>query len=404
MITNYKDKFDQFCSQNIGIATDHRISIENRQRNKIDTKKLTTWRNEMISRLSLRYEQTAPVDCKKLIHFVNEFSSKLTHVSITDFFSTFESVIDDLINDLKILNTRTPSPFAVILCMEEKIGKSSVWLSILYWNRIKLYISHVFTFDEARVFISSNNEKYICVVYIDDAAYSGQQIRTNLSFIYKDVKLEKNANIHQFFVVPYISFRAKYLFESVFSKYRLWSSDKSKIFYSLYHANANGRVIQSDQMFWEKYFFNVGAIYNIIPDLHVIYFDHKLADTTSVYTQLIAYSITIPPADKELTIENVQVGPGFISGCFEYVSKTALQVLEIEASQTADTELCPFPTYKNVGYFFAEKNKAFNDKNEQFLESLKFQVCFGCGARAIGQCPVSKHVFCGRSCQIDFNC
>jgi hypothetical protein len=390
MSDKLKIKFNSFHAQNIQAVNEF---ANNMPSHPVDRNALETWRTEMLRRLKLNYEGT---DLDHLSEFVNRFVTNLTHVSYVEFLSNFHNVLDDSINRLSKKPKNT-----IILTMEHEINKSTVWMSLLAWEKIRDIVTYVMSYDDLYQYITDHPNESISILYIDDASYSGDQAYVNIQDnIIRDLE---RYNVETIFIIPYISITAGNLWYNNIYRCRVWYSDKAVIFKKLYRKHEVDveelTTFIGNHLFWSNYFGLNNYDNDHIPNLFTIYFDHKLADMQSIYTQIIAYSPLIP--ENGYNFDDVQLGNGFITGCVRRYKEKHPNIL-FEQWYTADKEqpLCPRPIYKALGYTFDKKSIG---PDIDLLEWLKVHnyMCINCGIDAKflsgGTIP-----FCGVNCQISW--
>jgi hypothetical protein len=189
--TNLKVKFDSFVNQNIESVLTH---SQNMKSHPVNKEALEIWRGQMIK--NINQNEDLKNDRPNLIEWTNRFADKLQCISHKQFLIVFNLILHDLILKLEKEKFKT-----VILCMEGKANKSSIWLAILMWNKIKSYITHVMSFADANIYLRSKyDDSSICVIYPDDAAYSGEQYVR----YYKEIH-GRAENIGHCILIPYIS-------------------------------------------------------------------------------------------------------------------------------------------------------------------------------------------------------
>jgi hypothetical protein len=374
-------KFDSFVNQNIASILTH---SQNMDPHPVNREALEVWRGQMIENIGLN-ENFTQKDKINLIEWTNRFADNLTCVSHKEFMQTFNTIIDDLISELikeKYTN--------VILCMEEKANKSSIWLAILSWKKLREHVTHVMSVKDANSYLKRGEENS-CVIFPDDAAYSGGQYSESYETIHNRVKVRRH-----FILIPYISEIARDKFESLGKI--IWISQNSKSFKSLYSDDETELQKMNNQRFAQVFF--GGFSLHGIPDRHVLYFDHKLADRVSIYTQIIAYSPVIPP--NGLDFEQIKIGNGFVTGCSRTFKHKSIENLLLDGI-SADREfpLCPRPVYKYLTYTFNDKEVGKED-NLLFFIKINNYMCYSCNREAKYVCSKClNQVFCGKKCQIN---
>ena len=224
------------------------------------------------------------------------FRLKTRHVSFTEFKETIGKVVVDIVRYIYETN-----PENIILYIDERLTKSNFFVSLYMYSllsnykfnqpiKIITYISDIKLFGETSLLILP-----------DDATYSGQQISEELL-----------TNIigtpHPIFIaIPYIS---SFSYEYIKGwRLNLIFSEKSEIFEPLGGS-------------------------------HTIYFDHKLADSASIYTDV--YSIGQEASyirDPDFTYEEMSL----ITGCNR--SKDTFYMSDPKFE-------CPPPFYKFLTYTY----------------------------------------------------
>lgn len=368
-------KFDSFVNQNIESVMTH---SQNMPSHPVNREALEVWRSQMTE--NIMTNQDLKNDRKHLIEWTNRFADNLTCVSHEEFLNTFDKIVDDLIIQLKKTSYKS-----VILCMEYNADKSSVWLSILCWKKIQQYVTHVMTFTDANNYLYY--EKNACVIYPDDAMYSGTQYTDNYRTIHRNVN-----DITHFCLVPYIS-------ETAFDKFKnnIWISDYSVKFKPLYKDDEKNLQILSSNIVVNLISIFCGEIDSVIPNKHVLYFDHKLADQLSLYTKVIAYSLLLP--SKGLNVDDIEFGKGFITNCDR--SEVNVQSYKKFLLYGTCKPLCPRPVYKYLSYTFNDKKVETGEALLSFLK-VNTYMCYNCTQEAKYVCSrCLNQVFCGKKCQIN---
>jgi hypothetical protein len=378
---NLKIKFDSFVNQNIESVLMHSRNMDSHP---VDREALEVWRNQMIENINLN-EDFIEKDKLNLIEWTNRFADNLTCISHEEFLAVFDQITDDLVTELEKKKFKT-----VILCMESFVDKSSIWLCILAWKKIQNFVTHVMSFEDANGYLNENFSTNTCVIYPDDAAYSGDQYASNCKTIYGRITIDKH-----FILIPYMS---EFALEKFSVIKNAWISKYSKTFKPLYAEKENEfRKLQQSSF---MHIFCGGYDVYGIPNRHVLYFDHKLADRVSLYTQVIAYSPLIPP--NGVNIEDVKIGKGFIVDCVRPLRYgTVEKLLFWDESADKEKPLCPHPVYKYLKYIF---NKKQIEDKEILLNFLKKadHMCYNCTQQANYICSgCMNQVFCSKKCQIN---
>ena len=129
----------------------------------------------------------------------------------------------------------------------------------------------------------------------------------------------------------------------------------------------------------------------------MLFFDHKLPDRFSTYTQIIAYSPLIPL--RGYIFDEIELGNGFIVGCSRNINQLPSVVLNTELTANNEIPLCPHPIYKLLTYTYNTKQV---DPKESLLEMLRINlhICGYCGSEA--KFYSYDITFCGKSCQVSY--
>lgn len=386
------EKFDAFCSVNLAVAESYRAQIG---RHPVDRNVLTNWETEMSTRLNDRYLRTNPEQCDALQSFVRQFAANLTNVSFAEFSARMDRVVDELVAEI----VKTPNCI-VLFCPQPEVGKSGLWLSILYWQKLRHVVTHVFSGVDANVFLRNNYKKHerIYMLYMDDAAYSGIQAYNNMLVPYIGIYDKNLTHIHQCAIIPYISNTALNLLREKFEYCTLWVSQHVSAFDCI---NIETRIT-TDTAFWMQFFrYNPMFVPSTempfsIPKLHTLYFDHKLPDYVSIYVRIIVYSPIIPGKNETFDIENVTLGPGFITGCKFDITAPPSVSLNGPVYKDKPLELCPKVVYRGLGYVYGNKLPEEKSLTDDIFDYL----CINCANTAkyvCGNC--NSTYFCGHDCQ-----
>jgi hypothetical protein len=328
------------------------------------------------------------LDLINLSEFVNRFATNLTCVSHEEFLANFNNVLDDTIAHLD--RNRT-----IILTMEDQTNKSSVWLSLLAWGKLRNIVTFVMPFHDLNVYIKQHPIESISILYIDDAVYSGDQCTSNIIFNILGRSKEIRNNVEILFVIPYISYFARNIVDKNIFMLKKWFSNRSVSFDKLYTETEFELLTISSKHFqyWTNYF-GGPSIHGVIPNVFAMYFDHKLPDKVSVYTQIIAYSPLIP--ENGYNFNDIQLGNGFIIGCYRYHNEKRPSILHEGNSADKEQPLCPQPVYKLLSYRFDGKHVNHYDDLLQWLK-VNNHMCGNCGIQA--KFFSGDITFCGKSCQ-----
>jgi hypothetical protein len=262
------------------------------------------------------------------------FREKTRHIS----FSQFKQVIGSIFADVSkhILETQ---PEKIILYVYPECNKSNFLVALYFYQlfyinddfRAKLYI---FTDSRDLAKIATPND---IVIIPDDASYTGSQLSNFLS----DISTPSS----YFLAVPFMSNEG---FESI----KKTLSEKPGL-----------KVVVSEQTQHFELFVNPKNPHH--EKKYTIYFDHKLADSISIYQ--LTYAIGI---DNEY--ENVTNDPNFtyeplslIKGCEVPEIDTDRYIEDLQA-EVGIENMCPPPFYKMFTYTYKKKPVKDIEKIQEF--------------------------------------
>jgi hypothetical protein len=276
-----------------------------------------------------------------LIEWSNKFVSTLKHVSFDKLKRRINACAKEVVEMVERMKPKT-----VVLNIPSSIDKSATWISILAWPYIQRIVTHVYSYNDL-CGLEKDPDRWI--ITCDDCAYSGIQYGEYMPL----------GNHRNICLVPYISHYAATGWDGLETEMVLLNS--SKIFKSVPEPSAT----DSDPIpFWEMFFHSDR---DSVSSRHAIYFDHKLADNISIYTQIIAYG-PVPPGDSN-NIEDATLLGGFISGCdfdmiiFDEVGITNKKLLWETDASNLSKHTCPFPIYKRIRYVDPDTKKKLATKN-----------------------------------------
>lgn len=377
---NFKDKFDAFYFNNVDSVRNYTMSIPPHP---IDREMLYQWRINMKYGVSHRIKYGSTQNA--LNTFVDEFYYSIRHVPIAEFLERLEKMTLDMDAFLRERNFTH-----VCLVILDNFKKSNLWVTMLAYRYIMHHVTHVVflddTSDDANLAFTAEELGENCVaIMFDDAAYSGQQY---VDYLRRIIQALPN-NVTCCVGIPYISEEAKELIKQS-NLSALWFSNASESFHQLREFDAF-TVHPVDFTLVDEYFNNVG----IIPNKHVLYFDHKLADHVSIYHAIMAFGIYIDAKDGFGTLP-------LIKNCEEVWKPFVKENTLSDILATSDIPYCPSPPYKSFAYTFTRKQAPFAEFSTHLhrILMLKNQMCFGCVQMAAQYQEENQgKFFCGPKCQ-----
>lgn len=369
---NLKLKFASFHAQNIDVVNEFTARAPSHP---IDRVELELWRDEMLKRLG-DGRRAQP----SMVEFVTRFAKQLRHVPMHEFLFYHRHIISDLVKYLQ--EEKAPE---VILTFHDKGAKSSgMWMALLAWISIAPYVTHVMTPADAGALIQRENAPRCIIIYMDDCAYSGNQIGNDLRTIFANYVDNRNGRVTFVPAIPFMTDMAR-------DRINMWSIGTAwfcyyiQTLYPLYEEDEleltlfNGGADTTERWFWQDYFEDEET-HDRIPNHAPVYFDFKLADGMSTYTKIISKAPLIPPYKSDAyNKRRIEYGKGFIRGC-----------------DNSDIQ-CPFPLYKRVTYTWKGETPIMEpDRSTLSYLKVNAHMCAQCGAASFHY--AGDYAFCGTRC------
>lgn len=286
--------------------------------------KLPVPKSYPINRESVRKWRAALPESLAL--FGNIVAAHLRHVGFAEFLERLNAAADAVVaqrGDRKIM-----------LAVDD-MRKSGFWAALLVWPRIRRYVGAVTT-QERMIHLDKDASKWLLVL-VDDAVYSGLQLSG--AFYYKPsgdwrfaviaAALSSVGRRRLLRTLPSLYLPPTIEFQSI-NEIALTYADAAEVdALSLKMAGVNWMTARVAQ--------------------HLIYFDHKLADATSVCTDVISQ------APVEVGSKVVSFG-SMVTGCV-VVGKPlqlpgAVQVKPYPVYDNDHEDVCPPAFYKSINYTF----------------------------------------------------
>jgi len=274
----------------------------------------------------------------------SEFREKTRHVSYTEFKGKLGQVIADIVKFESRYNK-------IILFVYPNLEKSNFFISLYIFGL--LYLND--NIKPRLQIITDTNDMYISdsddlIILPDDASYTGGQFKSFFSPIHRHTKGTF------FLAIPYISNQA-YRTVSSFFTYILDDPQDRVLFSS--HCDKFEKFIENSDPRYSDYA-------HINSSRYTIYFDHKLADSVSIYQLVYAMGIDGP---RGISDEPVTGDPNFK---YEHMSLIENCKPITDADKTVfdiqQYKVCPPPFYKLYKY----KHNGVTIKNiGELIESKK---------------------------------
>lgn len=360
---NFKSNFDAFYEHNID---------EVRKRTKttpfhpLNVSRVENWANTM--KRGIEKLLRGDISRQSMMTFVENFQKSIKHVSMAD----FRNKVDAIAKEFVLYMEKKPHHDCVVLVLDTYSDKSSLWVTLLAYERIQKFITHVLSVNETRKFNQRGKFETPLIIMFDDASYSGYQYGDHIGNMCWDTK----QRITFWCAIPYISTNARSFIDKTASQNAVCIFPQSCEYFEPVVAE-NALPIDSgrDLELLTKYF-AVSDMKAYVPSRHAIYFDHKLADRTSCYTQIMAFSIALSPTHL---MRPFVILPYMIEGCDKQRAKitrknyTAEEILRLVYDDNDDESKgfrCPNPVYKSFQY--EEKS------TRNLFKMMETQMCFSC--------------------------
>jgi hypothetical protein len=267
----------------------------------------------------------------------SEFRAKTRHVSYTEFKGKLGQVTADIVSHIDKKGFDK-----IILLAYPNLEKSNFFISLyifglLYLNDTIKSILHIIT-DVEDMHIANSND---LIILADDASYTGNQFKSFFTSIPRDTKGTF------FLAIPYIS-KQSYIRISSFFTYILEQS-KDRVLFSEY--------CDKFEKFIEDFDSRYTDYLDINSSRYTIYFDHKLADSVSIYQLVYAMG--------EDGIRGVSKEPVTGDPHFKYENMSLIKdcppIMESDITpfDIYQHKVCPPPFYKLYEY----KHKGLTVKN-----------------------------------------
>lgn len=336
------EKFKLFISENKTKILEHKVY------HPIDEENFNKW-------IELHREGGSDLE-----NLAIDFRRYTKHVSYTEFLEKIGQLCADI---RKLKNDKGYS--SIILLITNNMfssstifSRSNFWVSLIFYIYLQDIITDVFL-DIPKSFDREN----VLIIVPDDASYSGDQYSQYIydNFTHKNLKGDKDI----FIAIPYVSNKA---YTRMINTINNIKSENSSIqisfifsentirFYSFYeNLINNSNDPYQTQKIWRE---NADCL-----DKHTIYFDHKLADTVSIYQYIYALG---RPLNSSLCDKNYFQNT-LIKNCnYSFANIPCKQPIhrskDLQEEPGIGAEnMCPSPFYKFINYTF----------NGQTLKNIK---------------------------------
>jgi len=283
-----------------------------------------------------------------------------------------------------ILKMEMNPPPNVILVIDGLFNKSNTWVTLLLWPTIRSHVTHIVkTPFEAWTIYTKSGVKTL-VIHPDDCTYSGSQfglalqtfdLQTNIIPHLIQTKNSNPGHFNYYMCFPYISstairnLNAAYFGEknndNVINYLKI---PKSTTIIHSFHKQLGQSIgdVKRDLLFnlmGRESETPEAVLFQWTENTHAVYFDHKLADSVSIFNKLLAFGPYRNPDENKIITSNL------IENCgkFKYIPSDVTEAF----TDFNDDGVCPSAFYKFIKYLTVNNNKKEKIK-QKILEDTKF--------------------------------
>lgn len=278
---NFISKFDAFYYNNIDQVRERTRKAPSHP---LNANRVEQWAKTM--KLGIETLLSGYNSRQSMMSFVDNFTKSIKRVSMNDFRNKVDEIAEEFVLYLK---ENSKAHDCVVLALDSYSDKSSLWVTLLAYERIKNLITHVLSVDETRKFNQRGHYKRPLIIMFDDASYSGNQYGDHV----QNMCQQTTQKIIFWCAIPYVSREAKQFINSEASPNAMCIFPQSaEYFEPVIEKDALPIDYGPDLELLTKYF-GVSDMKDSVPSRHALYFDHKLADKLSCYTQIMAFSVAL---------------------------------------------------------------------------------------------------------------
>jgi hypothetical protein len=296
--------------------------------------------------------------------FASQFAEHLKYVSFGEFHEVSRQIASEIVANILALpqfsteyNKQSLSPVTninVILVIDGVFNKSNTWTSLLIWPIVSNYITHIVSSPlEALALHFTGKINQSIIIHPDDCSYTGSQFHNSFRQIPSYCKKLgiKPDQFKYYMTFPYVSYQAiEVLQYAIDSKYLIIPNKTIKIMSFIKQMEKDGINTIDLLKLLGRYESNKpeSILFQWSENNHVIYFDHKLADSMSILNKVIAFSPVRDPKTDQITTRSL------ITGCNEndYKPNDLTQIIY----DFNDENTCPLAFYKTILYSYNGKN------------------------------------------------
>ena len=344
-------KFNDFYNENINkcfITTTYPINYDN----------LNKWKNEILDE-----PNNIPF---LLTNFVYAFTKTLTHISFKTFYDNACKLgykIVELINSFKSLSMTSWNSRGIFKNNEDELTPNGVfknkniviynfditisnnWVLLLIYKI--LYPTLIDTSNNTKIYIMdgsqmsdlNNKIKNPIVIYIDDCAYSGNQIINIRNSHLKNVKDIYICNV--------------YITDYALKKFNV---NKLNVIYIEKLNNFKDNLNESESNTYVKIvnnkYLNKLWLLDQCEGICNVYFDHKLASGASTFQSLLAFGLT---PTQDINKRKFNNSYSLISGCESVYTTDKIKYINdnlFDLNESLNQKACPISFYKTIQYTY----------------------------------------------------
>jgi hypothetical protein len=271
----------------------------------------------------------------KIHNFAQTFAANLQHISFTEFRNQIFKVCQELRR--RIEKARQP---VVALLLGDGWRKSGTWVTALAWHALSDLV-HIVAKHPDELPEEFWTAAAPIIIHADDMTYSGAQLVSYITAYYQ--QLVESRRLLYLLMVPYVGSSARQHLQINVPRVQIPESAVSVpniqelLEFSGYNSEKVLQRLEDEP--W-------ASLYDVHPEQSLIYFDHKLADSASVPSKLIALP-SVSDENDEITIFKV------ISNCEDAVYRNYSGELvrwDSWVSDFAPDSTCPIAFYKQIRY------------------------------------------------------
>jgi hypothetical protein len=251
--------------------------------------------------------ESQPTPC--LREFAQLIIDKTVHVSFSEWWSRLSFMIGKIIKDINKIN-----PSNIVFVIDDKLNKSNTWVTLIILRDFfsqGINVTHIVgSTREALLIAIDDYTNKTFIIHADDVTYSGEQIKNAIKRagtlrnlinskrysrqlsdeIY--TRLKKPQNLTYLLAVPYAGRAAINKFKNLGLDFPLAIGETIIFIFEPFvnavnYAAQNGYFKKCEQ--WDDQTMAIlSGVFQYTDSVSAIYFDHKLADSVSIFQQIYA--------------------------------------------------------------------------------------------------------------------